>query len=138
MKKYTQKQVKEKEGVDVATVIRWTEAELSSRGLTKHGSGQGCRYTYEQDADINETVSNRENIDREGKILDNELKRQKLERTQRIIEKDYEDHIMENVYKFITGIKNSLQKCKLTPEQTKLVQNAIQESLESCESLLNS
>ena len=60
---YKQKDVAKIEGVEARSVSRWTVDELASRGWFKHGKGNGCFYTREQDSVI-EGVE----IDRKKKI----------------------------------------------------------------------
>lgn len=57
MKQYKQKEVAKIEDVTDRTVTRWSKEELNIRGWIKHGEGNGCFYTREQDQEVDNAIS---------------------------------------------------------------------------------
>ena len=135
-KRYKIAQVAKAENVTERTIQNWTDEKLKNHGWIRIKDGSRV-FFYQDNGSAPAKKDNMSALERRDKEVSIQIKEQKLEKNQRLIELNYEDDILEVVYKFVTGIRNGLQKCKLSNEQTILLQKEITESLESVKKSLN-
>jgi hypothetical protein len=132
MRRYKHAEVAKIEGVNPRTVSNWNADEFFKRGWRREKDGYAVNYYRLEDGLAAAGESDR-SIDKKKKELEIALMEQKLEKTRRMIETEYEEFIMEAVYSLISKVRNAIIKCKLNAEQAGLLQAAMDDALKSCQ-----
>jgi hypothetical protein len=129
MKKYKQKEVAKMEGVEVRQIIRWDKdpQELKDRGWTKHGEGNGCYYTREQDTELPTDSKYELQI----KKLKAEIaeKEQKIERNRKLQAQEWSDAYTEMFMDAFLPLKDILSSSRFDEENFNKWNGAINECL---------
>jgi hypothetical protein len=126
MKQYKQKEVAKIEGVDPRSVSRWTGEDLSVKGWTKHGEGNGCYYTREQDADVGDVVSERSTLEMRKLKSDIDANESKKQKQKRLHFYEWSDLCLEAHDKAIIELRNELINSKFDNENIEKWNKAIE------------
>ena len=118
MKQYKQKEVAKLEGVEVRTLQRWGNDELLTRGWTKHGDGNGCYYTREQDDEVEGVVTTRADLEIRKLKAEIAEKEQKLERKKRLMFQEWTDMYMSSFMESFAPMKDLLVSARFDEENT--------------------